>query len=182
MHVELSAIAALRAKYAEIRRLRLAREPSEQARPALAHLAARFPGALRELDALPLATIEQRLRDLEETERNPALRDCHPWMTAQAEYHALARGALATKRWLAARRAVEIHGPSDESFRTHAESGAGEAARSELLVWAEDLRAVARPPGGRLNRLVFAKLGERLGMPVEDAERLVIPKGRRRLA
>jgi hypothetical protein len=153
-----------------MRRLRLAHEPAASARPALAQLARRFPGALRELDALPLAIIEERLSALDHAEADP--RERPAWMVAQIEYHALARGALGAKRWLGRERAVDR---TTVTRFVEAAKAKGPREGAELLAWAGDLASVARPPGGKLTHVVFAKLGERLGMAPAAARTLVIP-------
>lgn len=136
----------------------------------MTQLARRFPGALRELDALPMETIEERLAALD-----AALADdsaWRPWMDAQLEYHALARGALAAKRFLRGARAVD----DDAARRFVAHAEARGEHKHELLAWAGDLERVARPPRGKLTHVVFAKLGERLGVSPAAARSLVLPK------
>jgi hypothetical protein len=76
-----------------MRELRAAGAGGEDAaaRAALRAFAAEWPGALKELDTLPTAEIERRVR---------ACRDGsdEPWLAWMARYHALMRAALAIRR------------------------------------------------------------------------------------
>lgn len=94
--------ADLRAKYEEMLALRRTDDGSYDPRARMAALAARFPGALREIDTLPLDEIEHRIEALTHAERDPS--HAKPWMKAQSRFHALTREALAAsqrdKRWL----------------------------------------------------------------------------------
>src|SRR5262245_19307987 len=74
------------------------REPDPT--PAMAKLAKEFPGALREIDELPLDVLRTRIVELEAAARDDAF--VAPWMHASWSFHRLARGALAAKRWLSA--------------------------------------------------------------------------------
>jgi hypothetical protein len=167
-------LAALASKYEEMLALRLAQdrarhEPSfseHTPREALQTLAARFPGALREMDELPLDVIRARIDDLRAAARDPSR--VAPWMNAQSVFHALARGALAAKRALQGRRAVT----PDMVDALRARGGDGAA-------WADDLAAIARPPRGRLLDLVFARAGRSLGLGAEDVRALVFTSSRK---
>ncbi len=123
-------------------------EPDPQSE--LSALAARFPGALREIDALARA------------ERDPSR--IAPWMIAQSVFHELARSALDAKRWLGGRRAVTPD-MKEDLRRT------GAAA----VAWADDLDAIARPPRGRILDLVYARAAERLGITEREVRELVFP-------
>ena len=93
--------ADLRAKYEEMRELRRTDDGSYDPRERMAALASRFPGALREIDTLPLDEIEHRIAALTNAERDPS--HAMPWMKAQSRFHELVREALATTRernWL----------------------------------------------------------------------------------
>src|SRR4051812_43200333 len=70
-------------------------------RPAMAELARDFPGALREIDELPINVIRERIEALTVAEKDRAR--VEPWMHAHAIFHRLARGALVAKRWLEGR-------------------------------------------------------------------------------
>ena len=117
----------------------------------MAALAARFPGALREIDRLPLGEISRRIEALARAESDPAA--ASPWMHAMDRFHALARGVLFVKRSLATKAA---HDWPDEAH-----------------LWRDDLARIARPPRGRLMDLVYERLALELGTSAEAAKRLV---------
>lgn len=153
---------ALREKYAAILALREAHGTADEPDPraALGSLAARFPGALREIDELPLETIRARLAALD-----AALGDATTiarWMIAQDLFHRLARGALAVKRWL-----VRKPGATPADVRHDA------TLDDEARAWADDVDAIARPPRGRVMDLVHARVARELGVTDEEARLLV---------
>jgi hypothetical protein len=166
---------ALRDKYEQmlcLRRLhaRAKEEPDfiePDPRPAMVALARRYPGALREIDVLPIADIEHRIAELHAAEADASR--IATWMNAQAEFHRLARGALAVKRWLAGRSLTpEI----DEAF---AAALSAMPERDDVLPWKDDLAALASPPRGRVMELVFVKLASVLGVELSEARRAVLP-------
>jgi hypothetical protein len=173
-------VAELREKYARMLALRVAhvRARSEEGfeepdpRAEMAALAARFPGALREIDALPLATIRGRVAALDGVLRGEA--GAAPWMVAQTAFHRLARGALAAKRWLAKERAAGAGAP-DLRARFLADASLDDEARA----WADDLASVARPPRGRLLPLVYARAAAELDATPDEIRALVFPPKRR---
>lgn len=117
-------------------------------REVLRALAAEFPGALRELDALPMEALRARRAGVDEA---PPPR----WVTWIAAYHGLMRVSLALKR------AVPARAPLEDARVTALAAAASEA-------WGDDLdeafvRAVQRPPRGRLGPLVFDALAARFG-------------------
>jgi hypothetical protein len=99
----------LRGKYVEMLSMRVAHdsgiEDDARARQRMAELAARFPGALREIDELELEVIRDRIDRLDAVLRGDAV--IERWMEAIGLFHALARGALKAKRWLAGRKSVD---------------------------------------------------------------------------
>jgi hypothetical protein len=138
----------LRAKYEEMLALRRAGHAGDP-RPRLRALAARFPGALREIDELPLDRIEQRISELARAERDPS--GATPWMRAMARFHALTRGVLFVKKNLGAPGAWPV----------------------EAELWRADVARVARPPRGRLMDLVYERLARELDTTPSAAKRLV---------
>jgi hypothetical protein len=168
-------IRALHSKYVEIRRLRLEQEHGSAAdpRPALTRLARDFPGALRELDALPFEVIEARLSELNRAVDDPVC--VEPWMRAQVEYHALTRGALAAKRFLSEQTAIDESMGRDLIRARFAERARDTDAPEELLAWADDLESIANPPSGKITAAVFTKLAARLGVSLALARALVLP-------
>jgi hypothetical protein len=169
----------LRGKYREMLAMRLEPEAGEsdavagaRVRARMATLASRFPGALREIDDLELDEIRDRILRLE-----AALGGSGPveaWMEATAAFHALARGALWAKRWLAGRKTVDL--ATEREFEVHA---AVQAASKDALHWRRDLGELAAPLGGRITDLVFEKLARTLGLPHEEARFLVFGNRRR---
>jgi hypothetical protein len=145
------AIAELRSKYEEMRSLRV--NAGGDPRPRLAALAARFPGALRELDALPLDEIDRRIDALSRAETEPG--SAETWMHAMTRLHALARGILFAKRSIGDAPSARTGWPD------------------EARVWGDDLARVARPPRGRLMDLVYERLATELDTTPHGAKALV---------
>jgi hypothetical protein len=167
MRVTREARAALEAKYREMLRLRAAVEGGDAQRDrdsddeaaARRALAARFPGALRELDELPTEEIRARVAALAS--------DVEPeWAFAVWRYHELTRAALAAKRWLAGAR------------NASANANAGEPP-DDALLFRDDLARIARPPHGRLSVLVFERLARELSLTPAEARARVFPYSRR---
>jgi hypothetical protein len=166
---------ALRDKYERMLRLRQlharARDESDfvepDPRPEMAELARRYPGALREIDELPLDVIHARLDELSAAEADRAL--VRPWMTAHAAFHRLTRGALAVKRWLERR---PVTAALADAF---ADALATMPDREDAQLWANDLAAIAKPPRGRVMDLVYARLARELGVDVSAARDAVLP-------
>jgi hypothetical protein len=160
---------ALREKYERLLALRVVHERAKRdasfvepdPRPEMSAIARAWPGALRELDELPLDEIRARIASLDEAWADRA--HVEPWMVAQDAFHRLARGALAAKRWLGKRRRVtpEVRA----AFRA--------SAPSEALLWEEALADVAAPPRGRLMDLVHARVASEIGASVAEARRPV---------
>jgi hypothetical protein len=167
-------LTALRRKYEEMLRLRLAADAGDIGDPrrAMAALASQFPGALREIDDLPLETIRARIRDLAQCERGVPVT---PWMEATHLFHALTRGALCAKKWLAGRKAIDA--ATREAFDREAGSlcFAGDA-----LPWRDDLARLASPPRGRVTELVYERIGAALAITVVEARFLVFGATRHR--
>ena len=152
-------LAALVHKYAVMAELR-ASLPSHEAaqagaeasagdRQKLRALAKEFPGALRELDTLPTEEIARRRDALERAAAGDAAAD---WMTWMHGYHALMRAALAIKVRLA--HGAEI---TAEQLATIARD-CGASVDEDFAA------AVASPPHGRLNVVVFDRLATQLGV------------------
>jgi hypothetical protein len=169
----------LRSKYVEMLAMRVEHasgdEDEDAVRPRMAELAARFPGALREIDDLELDEIRGRVSALNAVlggEREP-----EPWMTAVVRFHALTRGALCAKRWLAGRKHV------DASVRAAFERAVPQLAfPDDARGWASDLARIASPPRGRVTSVVFSRLARELGTNEREVRRLVfgVPRRERR--
>jgi hypothetical protein len=164
-------LADLLAKYEEMREMRLAdaAHPGGDPRRQMAALAARFPGALRELDELPLDAIGDRIDALTRCVRGAASPE--PWMLATSLFHRLTRGALAAKRWLGARRGLGAEG-FEEAIANH-------RFAEDARAWSDDLARIASPPAGRLSDLVYERVGLGMGLSPEDARTLVVGRLRR---
>jgi hypothetical protein len=139
-------VSGLRDKYREIKRLREAegRADNRTARAQMAALAQRFPGALRELDRLPLHVIDERLtlleRSLECDEPLPS------WAPLQISYHGLMRAALRIKRMFAG------HGGAANALSELASRYVPAADEPPLAsLDGPALEAILAPTAGRLN-------------------------------
>ena len=141
-------------------------------RREMADLARAFPGALREIDELAIDVIRARIDELTAAEQQASR--TAPWMDAHVRFHRLARGALATKRWLEGRPLTpELHAAFAEATRAMSA-----AEREEAGAWADDLAAVAKPPRGRLMDLVYARLADELATDIKTARAAVFPPRR----
>lgn len=143
---------ALRDKYLTLHALRLAKAQSGEVAPReqLRALAQRFPGALRELDRLPLERIEARIGELD-----AALAGTRPapdWVPLQLAYHG----------WLKLALAVRAGGPGESTpqarARLHAEYRPGPGEPDPGRLEEAELEAIRRPPGGRINHWVYARV------------------------
>jgi hypothetical protein len=144
----------------------------ERLRPRLQSLAARFPGALREVDDLPLADVRRRIEELASAEHDAT--KVTTWMTALHLFHAMTRGALCAKRWLSGRK--EVDAVTRAAFALEAERLCWSA---EARAWADELERIAAPPRGRVTDLVFERIARAMGIPEEGARQLVFGEGRR---
>jgi hypothetical protein len=185
MHSESALAAALGAlieKYAELDALcrereaamaaglaRLTGEAGARRRQRGRALAARFPGALRELEHLDRVAVAARLADLQAERAEAWLRPRRQvarrlWVRLVLEYHEALRDGLRIRRWL------KTHGATGATlgglvlaFRTWYEPPATLRHRPVApdAAW---LRRYLRPPHGRLSELVMGELAARHGM------------------
>jgi hypothetical protein len=166
----------LLAKYGEMLAMRLAHDAGDEdpaaVKERMAGLAARFPGALREIDELELGEIRRRIERLEAFLLSPEHEE--PWMEAVGQFHLAARGALGAKRWLEGRKGVDAR--MEGEFLRQA---ATLPFSQELRTWAGDLACIASPPNGRVTDLVFARVARLLGTTDEEARRRVFGVSRR---
>ena len=151
MALPASELHALSRKYALLGELR--RRHDEQPPAELGPLAREFPGALRELDALPLEEIDRRSISVEQALGGGPTEALLEWISA---YHTLMRAVLAIKHRLGGRRQL----PRDEAL-TLADSAAHEFG---VLCDVELVVAIASPPNGRLNEVVFLRLSRTFGV------------------
>lgn len=183
MRVTPDMIAVLRDKYLEIKRLRVedqacaARGLAHDPKVAMAALARRFPGALRELDELPMASIDARLAELEAALVAHAVPE---WAALQVAYHGTYRLALRIKR-RSARKGPLDDAALDRAIAELCALAAGRAAAEapDEPALAEldlaDLRAILRPAGGRLHPWVLGYVARAAGVsPLRVAEALFL--------
>jgi hypothetical protein len=159
-----SELLPLARKYATLLSLRRERARGEPVpdRAVFKALADEFPGALNELDTLPMDELERRAAAVAGAAAGgPA----EPWMAWMVSYHALLKTALAIKLRVRDKASLDT---------TRAARIAVDAGVDQGFV-----EAVAKPPAGRLNRLVFATLADRFGAPEEAIKRALFPRGRR---
>jgi hypothetical protein len=149
-----SDLIALARKYRALAELRRAQHHvvDDDVRIPLRQLAREFPGALRELDSLPLEEIDRRVEQLEQAAWRGGV---EPWMEWMHQYHSTMRAALHIKRRLAGRRALSDVAALDIAVEVRRAFG--------VRCDAEFVHAVARPPEGRINVLVFRRLAEDFG-------------------
>ena len=166
-----AALQKLVVKYNNMRRLRILALEAPHADPGeeMALLAAEFPGALREIDELPLEEIDARIASL--TRACGDLAAVEPWMRAVMSFHDLTRGALAAKKWLSGRKTV-TSADRDELEKLARATSDGDA----ILTWLDDLAAIAQPPRGKITDLVFRRLALSLAVSEEEARALVFAK------
>ncbi len=166
---ELARLARLGEKYralGDLRRARAAGAPIPERRVFRA-LAEEFPGALHELDHLPLEEIDRRRAALEQA-AGGGERARAPWMDWMSAYHALMRAALYLKIRVSREGALS----EDEAEALAARAG----AHADVAIDAAFVRAVQAPPEGRLNRVVMARLSERWGVAADEIRRALFPR------
>lgn len=175
MRVTLEMVAVLREKYREIKRLRtvdaehVASGQAHDPKPQMAALARRFPGALRELDELPLERIDERLAELDAALVAGRVPE---WAALQIAYHGTYRFALRIKRRAARKGALDDEALERAIARLLA-SPHGELASDEpdepraSELDGELLRAILRPAGGRLQPWVLAQVARTLQVSPE---------------
>lgn len=150
-------------KYRALRALREAEGVAP--REVLRALAGEFPGALREVDALPMHELAAREACLA---GEGSLDDAPAWARWLAGYHGLMRVALALKRRLSAR----YHDDAALAALGRATDAWGDALGVEFV------RAVRAPPRGRLGVVVFARLGARFEVAPEAIWQALFPSAR----
>jgi hypothetical protein len=156
-------------KYQALGDLRRARARGEAVpeRAVFKALADEFPGCLNELDTLLLEEIDARASALAEAAAGGPTLD---WMAWLAGYHALLRAALRIRIRTARSRALD---------EARAASLAEDAAQhTGAAIDPAFVQAVVRPPGGRINPVVFARLAALHGAPAATIKRALFPRSR----
>jgi len=153
----------LRAKYEEMRELRRTDDGSYDPRARMAALAARFPGALREIDTLAMDEIDRRIEALTNAERDPS--HAARWMQAQSRFHTLVREALQARRERTHPAGSEgAQSPLAEARGAQATSAEGEL-EGEALERDRDRK--------KLLAGVYATLAQELSLTPQEAKALV---------
>jgi hypothetical protein len=163
-------LVALCRKYRTLAVLRRDKERDGKVAPpsALRELSREFPGALRELDTLPLDEIDRRVTALDRAGEGAA--PLETWMTWMTAYHATMKAALLVKARVARRPGLDTAAVEELAAATSEKSG--------VVVDAAFVRAVASPPGGRLNRAVFERLGAEFGAAADEMWEVLFPSRR----
>lgn len=163
--MEVEVLRALREKYVAM--LAMRREHTlgevEDPRDRMRSLAARFPGALREIDELPLDHIESRIVAIDLALDGG---EVPRWARTLGAYHGWMRAALAIKRRFGRTRAL------DDAARwlvAHHQPGPGDPP-SEAFD-RETVAAILRPPGGRLSGWILLRIAGELGVDARELER-----------
>lgn len=158
---------ALEAKYTQLEELRRARERGEAVpeRAVFKDLATRFPGALRELDTLPMTVIEARKLALRAVLQGHMI---EPWMAWMVAYHALTRVALWVK--LRTAKQPDVTEERANQLRLGIEREFGFGVDEQFVV------DVACPQAGRINVVVMERLEKRFGVSVTELRRGIFGK------
>jgi hypothetical protein len=160
-HCDPQLIRALCGKYEKLCDLRQ-RQSSVAPRAELVALAAGFPGALRELDCLALEELDRRLLALRAVVDGRA--NIERWMVLQIAYHGCMRAVLRIRRLL-----LEQERRAHATGMTEPQSLAFEPAPDEPALErfdAQDLALIRKPPRGRLNPWVLARVARDHGVTV----------------
>ncbi|MFO0759417.1 MAG: hypothetical protein U0359_23185 [Byssovorax sp.] len=150
-----------------LRRARAAGDPLPD-RAVFQALADELPGSVAELDTLPLDTIDARAEALARAASGGPI---EPWMTWLSGYHALFRAALRIRS--RARRERDPDPARAAILALDASTHAG------IPVDPDFVRAVCRPPAGRLAAVIFARLEEAHGAPRAVIKQAIFPGSRR---
>jgi hypothetical protein len=140
-------------------------------RDELRALATEFPSALRELDRLPMETLRDRARAVDDAARDPHLGT--PWMQWMLAWHALMAAALATRRALGRDRSVTYDRALTLAARASDASG--------IAVDVAWVQGVASRPEGGLTGLVYDRLADHFSVSPEALREGIFPGARARL-
>ena len=159
---------------ADLRRRRDEGGAPGPARATLVGLARGFPGCLRELDCLGLAELERRASAAGAAASGAA--SVELWMPLIIAYHATLRAALAVKRELARRTPAGVAAAqatwSDFHHGLLAEVASRIAGRP---LGAGFVRALLRPPEGRIGVVVLRDLAAHLGVDARSISDALFP-------
>lgn len=157
-------------------------------RDAMRRIAARFPGALREWDSLPLGELQRRravvARAVDEARHGqPAQADrAEPWLRYTLDLHAHLGRILELRRFARSRRQqgwaadailAAWHVQQGAAAAAGDPGGPGELGDPGGPLTVARLERICAPEGGRLTAVVFADLAERHGVQVGDIKRAI---------
>lgn len=166
-HLSPQLLSGLLDKYRTLRRLRT--ERTEVApREELRRLARDYPGSLRELDRLPLESIEARMAALEAV--LALAREPEVWMSLQVSYHGFMRATLRIKRW--SRAWPDEPDVVERELRARYVPAPDEP---DLAFFdARVLASIRKPEQGRLNPLVLAAVARHHGTTADEVARALL--------
>jgi len=182
---------SLTEKYRVLARLRVRREkaeasgleefPAEENASRAAEfkrIAALFPGALRELESTPSRILELKAtvvqRELDEIRKRPGRKSpSRYWIAVVLDYHAVLREALEAKRWLAEnlKRGEKITPQVVRAYQVWRKDLPPGPSHEEGD--ASYLMRVQRPPGGRIQSMVWRHLEDRHGLSRRSLQQAV---------
>lgn len=159
-------IQALQHKYRTLHAWRTQGTPEAVSRADFAALSRAFPGALRELDRVPMSVLEERLASLAAVlsgAAEPAL-----WMALQSAYHGLMRAVLRIRRGLRDQLEAELADSTGCLQRMGYSAAPDEPALESID--AAMLQSIRKPPQGRLNPWVLERVALLHGVSREQVE------------
>ncbi len=169
----LTTLRARREQLEDVGRAGFSDDEGKQRRQAFAKIAAKFPGALRELEVTSAAVLGQKAARVEQTlvgVRGNAGHEIPAWMQVVNGFHRTLGEALAVKLWLA----QNSFGDQDARWQAcvpwHASREwhglACPTTREQLAIY-------ARPPNGRLLAIVWTALEREFGMNRDELKKMV---------
>jgi hypothetical protein len=147
-------------------RLAQAEGSNIKAKEDMRALAARFPGALRELDRLTMTQIDERVRLLEESieqSRTPPA-----WAPYACAYHGWMRGILKLRSLIGDERDVAT---ALAILRAHYVAADDEPELSQFD--SRSIQEILNPVEGRTNSWVFRRIAEEFGENATQVERAI---------
>jgi hypothetical protein len=165
----------------ELRRARARGEPIPE-RAVFQELAAAFPGALTELDTLPLDEIDRRAELLAAAAAAADEATTEPWMEWLHVYHALLRAALFIRKRTLRARVVDGQKQDRIDPALAAKLAEEASARAGARVDEAFVQAITRPQGGRILTVVYERLSAIYGAPPAAIKGALFPKHKGQIA
>jgi superfamily II DNA helicase RecQ len=170
---------ALQRKYETLLLLRNAQETvgtkhRTETKQALQALAKEFPGALRELDAMPYQEIQRRIAHLQLLQTDPSALP-QQWVLPMMRYHQLLRSALENKHWCNAQRLLPSRQSSSDSQRSSNETPSQNQQVAALKRHSrEPLRPLTTAPAKqRLTATVLQQMAEEFSLSAEKMKEIL---------